>query len=1840
MVPSAYEAGEELTRNAWYVMCRGRRRRDDRPVILKYLANAADSGLAVEMLEAEHQLLTLLDMECVPQPIEFIRQRTQSCSVFEDRGEQPLQLQPGTAGLARFFDLALSLCVVVGELHQRNVVHREIQPRVIFERPGAGVTLFGFALALRDYGEDLGSAEIPLLREALAYVSPELTGRMNRRSDYRTDFYSLGATFYEWLTGRAPFAANDPLEMIHQQIARNPASPSEVEQSVPAALSDIVMRLLAKDAAERYQSARGLGADLEEARRQWIEGGNIEPFALGGHDVSERFLIPQKLYGRDVEVKQLLGAFDRVSKGATSLMLVSGYSGIGKTSLIQELYRPIVRQRGYFISGKFDQVARSEPFGALIQAFRALVRQLLCESDECVARWRTRLQEALGPNGGVLAEVVPELERIIGPQAPAVSLGPAEARNRFQLVFQNFVGVLARAEHPLVVFLDDLQWADPATLSLLQPLLSSTAINHFLLIGAYRDNEVDETHPLMRALVKLESASVEIDRMTLGPLALPDLTQFVHDTVRGELSDVVPLAGLIWKKTAGNSFFVIQFLKTLHQEGLLEHDHANGRWTCRLQDVVRASLTDNVIDLMTRKIQRLSEKTQQTLTLAACIGNPFNRETLAIVSEQSAYAAKKNLEDAVQQGLILPSGRAYRTSNDLDPRPTSTDVAYTFLHDRVQQAAYALIPAERKQNVHLTVGRLLLGRADLERDDENLFDIVDHLNRGRGLIADKAELLNLARLNLKAGRKAKSSTAYEAALGYFATGVELLQETDWSLDYELAFALHLETGECQYLCARFDDSEREFQFLLKRARTPLDKATVHTLRIIQHEKLSHYSEALQSAREGLALFGVCFPELDAEKRRALDTEMKIIQSLLGDRPIQSLANLPVMKNAEIKMVLSILTTVWSSVYISGDQPLTRLISATMVRLSLEHGNCEESAYGYSTYTIVLAALREDYEAAHEFGSLAMKVNDKFNDAKSRAKICQQFHAHALLWRRPWRDCIEVAQEARRSGFENGDLTYAVYGAYTETWVAMVAADDLAKFVHEYSSNLALFEKLKVASVGDAQSIILNWARALQGKTKAPTSLSDETFDEQQYVENYSANPFFLICYALAKLQLNYFFENFSESLENARLAERLVHHLEGTIWIATVAFWNALALIANFANVKENERAEILLKIDRSRQSLGLLAKSCPENYRVWHLIVSAEAARISGHDAKALELFAPAIDAAARTVIPWEQALAVELYANFQLERRHEVIAKIFFQEAIELYDKWGAGAKVRQLQEKHEKLLQSPAKPTTARRKQIHDEAQAGSDLDLATLAKAAHAISVELEFEALTRKLLEICIENAGAQRGVFLREQDGDVRLMAEGTLDQVRWLNAAPFDYTTALPNAIIHYVRSTGDRVLLADASADERFAADPYVTTARPRSILCIPVVHQTKTEGILYLENNLAAGAFPPERVRIVSLLATQAAISLENARLYSTTKHEVALRRQAESDLHSALAEVRDLKNRLEAENIYLQEEIRHEYNFDEIIGNSQAMKEVFRNIDMVAPMDSTVLLLGETGTGKELVARAVHNRSTRKDRPLVKVNCGAISAGLVESELFGHVKGAFTSAHTNREGRFKLADGGTIFLDEIGELPAETQVKLLRILQEQEFEPIGSSKTVRVDVRIIAATNRNLEEAVAEKRFRSDLFYRLNVFPISLPPLRVRPTDIPLLVMSFLQRFNKKLGNEITQIPPEAMQRLINYDWPGNVRELQNVIERAAILSQSAVLALPPEFRGSPSAAAPVTSDAAVAMDDVARKHIESVLAQTGGIIEGPRGAARLLNIHPNTLRSRMQKLGVNRKRAPL
>jgi predicted ATPase/transcriptional regulator with GAF, ATPase, and Fis domain len=1841
MLSTEYEFCEELVRRPSFVLSSGYRRHDRRPVLLKYPGSMRSTGTDA-LPEREHRLLSSLSLPGVPRPIDFIRRPSQTLTVFEDLGHRPLANQrPGGIALSlkQFLDLAISLCTIVDALHRREVTHRQIQPRQIFQHPENGeLTLFCFAFATAGSRDDFDAPAIPPIADLLAYASPELTGRMNLPVDYRTDFYSLGMTFYELLTGRLPFSSNDPLKIVHWHIAGSAVPPHELDGQIPILLSELVMKLLSKDPGKRYQSALGLRADLERFRRDRISGTSISAFPLAQNDVTNHFFLPQRLYGRERENEKILSMFERASNGEALLVLVGGYSGVGKTSFVQELYGPIVGRRGYFISGKVDQVVRTIPFGAIFQAFEQLIDQLLAEGEESQREWRRLILNALGSNAGVIAEAVPRVRYLIGEHEPPSTVGPAERKNRFRLVFQTLIGVFATKEHPLVIFLDDLQWADAATLELLEALFTHPESRYLLIIGAYRDNEVDSTHPLARTFPldeRLQEMS-RLQRLTLGPLDLTALGQFIGDTLRRNPEEIAPLVRLINEKTDGNPFFITQFLKSLHQQRLIQFDEAGRRWIFRTEIIEKVAITDNVVDLVAARIHQLSPPAREAVTIAACFGDVFDLATLAGIQELSIEAAAANLHEAIGQGLILPITR--RTIQE------SESPLFALLHDRVQQAAYELISPERRELCHLRIARLLLDRRAGDLPEEELFSVVSHFNLGRRLLTEDHEKVRLVNLNFDAGCKAKLSTAFDAACDYFRIATELSASDRWEEDYDFMFELYLEAAACEYVAGNLERAEQAVVELLARAQTRLEKARIYSMKIVRLEYLSRYQETIQVAKEALGLFGLGFPDSAEERTKAVETELATVSQLIGARSVESLIDLPIMTDPEICAAMQLLASLHTPYYLSANKTLTLLNVAVMLRLSLTYGNSKESALAYVLYGMVLGPIKEDHRSAYEFGLLALRLNQRLPDAGFRAKVLMNFAWAISIWRKPIRDSFPYIRETVRLASQTGVFSEAGYALFNAVYLTFLSHRALAAVKPACDESIAFLKRVKMETFEDAPKVILQWAKALEGGTESPTSLSGQDFNEAAYWHTHQDQSLFKMLFLVPKVMLSYTFGDYRAANQLLEQLHRVLEDYTGTIWDAITVFYQALVLTARLEIPSGNSK--IPLKVETQLASLNARlrrwAENAPENFKAQSLIVSAEIARVHGNIDEAVRYYAAALDAAAGTECPRESALAAELLGRCWQQQGHPVAASLFIRTAIDRYSDWGASAKVRQLEEKYRELL-TLALPGTAGL----DQREPMISLDSVTIAKAAHAIAVELEFDSLLKTLIQISIENAGAQRGVFLQERDGELRVMAQGTIDQTTVFDAALPDCATELPQSIIQYVRKTGESLILENALTDPRFGDDPYLKASQTQSVVCIPVVHQGKSAGILYLENSLASNAFTAEHVRILHLLSAQAAISLANASLYAEMKEEVARRRQAETDLHRALAEVHDLKNRFEAENMYLQEEIRCEHNFEEMVGNSPALLEVLRQVETVAPLDSTVLILGETGTGKELIARAIHDRSGRKTRPLVKVNCGAISAGLVESELFGHVKGAFTGALINREGRFKLADGGTLFLDEIGELPPDTQVKILRVLQEQEFEQLGSSRTIRVDIRIIAATNRDLESAVREKRFRQDLFYRLNVFPLKLPSLRERTGDVPLLVKFFISKFNKMFGKKIDRVAPETMQKLEGYHWPGNIREMQNVIERAVILSKSSVLLLDagfqlaeePESSLSPEMQrGPVVSSSIepASMDEVAKHHILAVLAQTHGVIEGRAGAARILGLHPNTLRSRMRKLGIMRK----
>ncbi len=1816
MLLPGYTLEAELYRGRKRVVHRARRDSDGAPVILKALASEFPAAADTASLRREYAILQSLELPGIARALALENQGGRLTLVLEFAGESTLK----ELILRRQVDLRFALAIArqlaeaLATLHQAGIVHKDLNPNNVIIATGTGrATLTDFGIASRARVEPQRPGVPHLIEGTLAYMSPEQTGRMNRDLDYRTDLYSLGVTCYEMLTGRVPFDSSDPLEVIHGHVARAPVPPAELEPSIPRPLSDLVLRLLAKAAEDRYQSAEGVAADLEQAERAWSVSGAIPEFSLGQHDLRSRFVIPHRLYGREGEIARLLAGFERAAGGRAELMLVAGYSGIGKTSLIQETHRSLPGRKGYFVAGKFDQLVRDAPYAALAQALQLLVRHLLSETDEQVAAWRSRLTEDLAGLGQVLIQLIPDLQRLIGAQPPLPALEPAEARHRLDRAFQQLLRSVATPGHPLVLFLDDLQWADAATLRLLPQLLADPELRGLMLIGAYRDNEVQASHPLHGVIREVAAGGTAVTELTLGPLGPDEVRALVRDTLVGSESMADQVAAVVHEKTAGNPFFVNQFLHSLHQDGHIVFDRSARAWRADLPAIRGLRMTENVVDLMASRLQRLPRETQRLLRLAACVGARFDLTTLSTIAEQPPEVSARELWPAVEEGLLISAEASYGFAPDLtDGRPPEQR-RFQFLHDRVQQAAYALIPESERRGVHLRVGRLLLAGGDDPANPAWLFDVVNHLNLGAELIGDRAERLALARSNLAAGRRAKASAAFPGSLGYFRAGAALLPPEAWQTERELAFALDLEVAEAYYLSGAFAEAERAFRVLLDRAATTLEYADAAALLVVQFETMERFGDAIAVGTEALRRLEVILPTDAAEKSAALALDLAEIDAKIGDREIATMVDLPPLTDPRIHRALKLLGATWASAYITADVPLSTLIAARIVRLSLQYGHAPESAFGYVLHAVTLGSGLGQFERGWQFGHLAIQVNERLADLRLRAKVHHMFSAFVNLWRKPFATCFPHGREAYRAGLESGDLQFAGYGLFHQSWYGLALAPDLADVERDYEPSIAALRKIKMDAWGQIQRLILNWALALRGLTDAPTSLSTAGFREEEFQAAFKGIGIFESFWATSKLALLFTFGSAAVAaafgLEWEETAEKFV----GSVWPAWYSGLLALSVAAWLPEAPEAERPGLESRLDALLERLRRWAENSPENFRSTWLLAKAESDAARGDAASAIVGYEETLRSVAGESSPRGRALANELYGRFWLRQGRPRIAAAMLAEARFEYEQWGAHAKVADLDRRHGALLQGSLTKGAEASRTLHTTQALESTFDFGAVMKAAQALVSEIELERLLGRLLQVALEHAGAQRGQLILEQDGGAAVCVSGTAGaiHVRLEQHTPLAEEQGLPLSLVNLVRRSGEMVVLADAAVEGPYTTDPFVLRERPRSVIAMPVTNQGRLLGVLYLENNLASGVFTAERTQVLQILCAQAAIAIENARMF---------------------AEIRRLKDRLQAENVYLIEEIKTQHGFEEIVGQTTVLRKVLSQVEQVAPTDTTVLITGETGTGKELVARALHNLSRRKERPLVTVNCGAISAGLVESEFFGHEKGAFTGAIARKIGRFELADGGTIFLDEIGELSPELQVKLLRVLQEGEIERVGGSRPIRVDVRVIAATHRDLEQLVKDGRFRADLFYRLNVFPVRTPALRERREDIPLLVRYFVLKYAQKLGKRIESIPAEVMEPLCAYAWPGNIRELGNVLERSVIVSRGTVLELGDWI---PTVARPGGNGEGQSLEQIERAHIIATLEQTGWKVSGVGGAAQALGLKPTTLESRMKKLGIRR-----
>jgi diguanylate cyclase (GGDEF)-like protein len=1520
---------------------RGYRLEDKLPVVIKTLVKEHPSIETIVRFRREYQIAKKLDLARVIRVHSLEKVAGLPVIVMEDGGESLEHfLADYSLDLDSFFEIALQLTETLAQLHQEYIIHKDISPsNILWCANTREIKLIDFGISTELSRETVALKNPSGLEGTLSYISPEQTGRMNRAIDYRSDLYSLGATLYRLIAGVPCFKSDDPMELVHFHIAQQPVSPSVIRKEIPQVVSDIILKLMSKLVEDRYQSAAGVHSDLLKCRQQIEQNGRCLTFPLAQDDQSAIFSIVQKLYGREEEVHSLLHCFDRVSAGHREMLMVSGYSGMGKSSLIHEVQKPIVKKKGLFIEGKFDQFKRNIPYASIIQAFQELVRQLLTCNNQEIEAWRLSLLAQLGPNGKVIIDVIPDLELLIGKQPDIPELIPAEANNRFKLTFKNFVETFATEQHPLVVFLDDLQWADTPSLKLIENLLTDGTDRHLLFIGAYRDNEISMVHPLIGTQKRLEESGVQLRSLTLTPLKLEHVSELIQDTLHGSPARVNELAELCIEKTQGNPFFLNQFLISLYENQDIYFDQERAGWEWNTAKIGAMQTTDNVVDLMVVRLLSLGTETQTMLQTAACIGATFSLRLLSIATQKSAVEVTKALWPALQAGLMLPLNDAYKyveTEADEDSdnhQQFASTSTFKFLHDRVQQAAYSLIAAEAKPLFHLRTGRLLLEHAKLDEKEEQIFDIVNHLNLGKALIINEDDKLQLARLNFTAAEKALASSAYGPAFSFAKTGIEFLPQACWLNNYCFSFDLYLCALQSAYLTGEFEQMASWASLLLDIARDNLDRVKVFEVKIQVAMAINQPLDAIELALQVLAMLGVHFPQHLTEQ--VVEQELQAAVKLVSAYNVEDLLDLPEMTDPVDLAAMRVMNRIYSATYIAKPE-LMVLVSCRLTLLSLEKGNMPISSFAYSAFGLVLCGLVGDIDRGHRFGELALNVYDRYHLPQHKCRTYFMVYNFVWHWKRHIKETHKPLLKSYQSGLDTGELEFAGYAAFIYTDYCLFAGKHLGELLTESSHYISAIERIGQQTPLYYAQIVGQTVYNLQDAQYAQSSLlKGSLYDESNMLQvHQEANDQTALAFLYVhKLMLNYLLGNIEAALACSEQVEVYAGAITAMFHDSIYHFYGALTICSVWENLTHTEQGRLGAKLAVHRKKLQDWAVFCPTNHQHKHLLVEAEWSRINNDEATARQAYQGAIDLAQQHDFLPEEALAFELAAKFWYALEEHNFGELYARHAYHRYQLWGANAKVKQLAQALPvlRVSQESLPGSNLTHSLSHSFNVQGDSLDILSIMKASQAVAGEIVLKSLLEKIMSIVIENAGAQRGVLFLKNGNKWQIMADTWVGQDLSKEIRPIDLDSEevrqlVPRSVIVYVARTQEHIVLKDAGKDSTFSYGQYVINKKVKSLLCMPIIYHNKMNGILYLENNLITGAFTEQRIELMTLLSSWMSISIDNAQLYQAQQamndnleHVVAKRTQ---ELSAALKDIES--QRLQMYELAMKDQLTKLYN----------------------------------------------------------------------------------------------------------------------------------------------------------------------------------------------------------------------------------------------------------------------------------------------------------------------------
>ena len=1511
-----YQILETIVERRKTSVFRARSERDGKNVIIK---TSGEAGFSSVELKRKYEISAEQSIEGIVKIFRMERFDGGNALVMEDFGGVSLEqiMVNGFGGLREQLDIAVKVSDILGRLHGRGIIHGNIKPSNIIVNPRTGEVKLTDMTLSRIFRND--ESRLPdMIPATLMYISPEQTGRMNRLPDYRTDFYSLGVTLYEMLTGVLPFKSNDPIELIYSHLARQPQSIESIKPGTPRVITQIVDKLLEKNPEDRYQSAFGIKYDLEKCILTIDGMGRIEDFQIGEKDVSERLNIPRKVYGRENEKSELMKAYERSSQGACEVVLIHGSAGIGKTSLVHEVFRNFALEGAFFIEGKYDKLKQDIPYNAIIQAFRGLIRRLLAESRERLAEWKACLQSALGINGRIILDVIPEVEFIIGPQPPVPPLGPAEAKNVFDMVFKAFFKVFTRAEHPLVMFLDDLQNADTASLKLMDTILADDECRFFLLVGAYRGEEVDAGHPLLKTLDAMKEAHVQMGLYMLEPLGSSEIEALSSDMFASVLEPVVPLTELIRMKTGGNAFFIIEFINKIYREKLLRFNTEKGGWEWELDRIVQLSVTDNIIELLVERLNRQPEDVRETLCLASCIGNTFHASLLAEIRNAPLQDTIDLLLAAVREGFLLPVREIHAVEG-----AQGETYNFRFLHDRIQEASHALLGARDIRGIHLAIGRAILKSMDPDSSEDLIFEVLAHFGKAIELVTDESEKLAISSLGLAAGKKAGASTAYSQACGFLSVGISVISDHGWEKHYRLMFDLHREMSYFLYLAGELEESDEFFRIAVGKALTDIDRGDISASRVTLFTLTGRHVEAHDIGIEALNMLGISIDGRSETLMPQIGADLMDVQKILAERNIRDVLDMPLVKDPLINSQMKALVEVSVASYFFNPNMFI-LVILKMLKLSLLHGNTSESSVGYVTFgALQCQNMMMSYTRGFEFGRLAIRLNEKIGNRALDGRLYYMFGTFINHWKQHIETSLPVLDKSHLLGREYGDFLFSAFAAGVAVINRLILGRmNLADVLEECEANIAFSKKVKNVTWVARQRLTRQIILSLMGRTEEGGSFGDVHYNEIEELKKMQSIKYMLgvAHYYLNKAKMLFLLGKYDEALDASEESEKTVSLHNTTFLVTEHYLYQTLILLAPVQSAAEEKKKRFSDLIERNKGLFAKWTESCPENFECRYLLIKAEMERNAANELEAMRLYDRAIMNAEENHHPVMAALANELAALFHRNAGREKVAGVYMKDAIEYYRAWGAEGKVSDIEERYSGLIKKSMKAEAIKTPEaettLPDDAESGgiasvADLiDLTSIIRASQAISGEILFKNLVDRLMRILIENAGAGKGSLLIEEQDGIVVDAQYNPDGISVsFSPARDHHTESYPESVVNYVKRTEETVVLNDAFSEGMFVTDRYIAEKRPQSILCMPIVEQKKVAGVLYLENSMVGNIFTPERVEILKLLSSQAAISVRNALNFEEIRRTKDELQNSKERLQETLNEYLNLFNNIQ-------------------------------------------------------------------------------------------------------------------------------------------------------------------------------------------------------------------------------------------------------------------------------------------------------------------------------------------